>query len=219
MSLITTTLPQNTMPIVKATILDVLALLPQTLQWPVNAWVSGQLARYGLTVNTITLIVEQDDEPSTEMRQWFSDLIKPLGLQATVLNSYKHNGISALRLYNQGRLIVDKNGHYTELPSPMDVLPIITVQEVVAKLPATVPWTFTIWLVGGLVKNGFSSNDADMIVFGEEATNAQRAEVRNYFTKLFGWRCDVGHAVMEFRDTPTNPVCLFRLYENGTRCL
>ncbi|MBF0484717.1 MAG: hypothetical protein HQL25_08455 [Candidatus Omnitrophica bacterium] len=66
------------------------------------------------------------------------------------------------------------------------------------------------YLTGGLVKNGWSCNDADIIIFEEEA-KPHLAQIRNYFTDLFGWKTDVGQVVMADRE----PVYLYKIYEGG----
>jgi len=210
------TLPQSSKPAINVTIFDVIGALPEVLSYPIllDVWVGGQLARYGRTSKNIIFLVRQVDEPPPEMKLYFNELVKPLGASATVSECWLNNTIAAVKLYNAGRLIVDKKTFtYTELPSPVERCPVLTVTDVLDKLPETVPWTFPIYLTGGLVKNGFSNHDVDFIVFAEVQTSTL-AEIRDYFVKLFSWRSDVGRHVMPDRE----PVYLYLLYNGGKLC-
>ena len=134
----------------------------------------------------------------------------------------------ALRLYNEGKLILDKKTlAYKEAPIPIKKLPCITSEEVLAKCPVTIPWTFDIYLTGGVVRKGWSSNDVDLIVTRkgvpvrtlaepilQEVPPKVLYEMKRFFTNLFNWHTDVGRAVMPERE----PVYLYKLYEDGKLC-
>ena len=209
------TLPQNIEPSTAVSIYDVLRALPDKIDYDLNVWVAGKLARYGWTSETIIFLVEMVGDPPSEVMQYFSSLMKPLGLAATASSAWRNEQWQALRLYNGGRLIVDRSTmSYTELPMPVAQAPRLTVEEVVAKLPPTVPWQFPIWLTGGLVKNGWSANDADVMV-DSKVDRAVYLELRQFFTKLFGWKTDVGSIFMPERE----PIYLYKIYDGGKLCL
>ena len=91
--------------------------------------------------------------------------------------------------------------------------PVITSDEVTALLPKNVKWSCDIFLTGGIVKNGWSANDADILA--PDATKEEMAEMRDFFTKLFGWKTDVGQHVMPERE----PVYLCKIFSNTLKCL
>ena len=203
-------LPQETLPIKTITIDEVVAVLPETLPFPINLWIADKLARFGKTTESLIFLVEMEEEPSVEMRMYFEKLFEPLGFPATVFEDWKSKQYQAIRLYNEGRLIIDKaTMTYKELPTPVHIAPVLTVEEFNKKLPNKIQWMQTIYLTGGLLKNGWSANDVDFIVFDGE--NEVLAEIRDYFTKRLGWKVDVGKNVMKERE----PVFLYKLYEEG----
>jgi hypothetical protein len=206
--------PQTLVPVVTITAKQIIGLLPDTLPWPVNLWLGGRLAKYSQTCENLIFYVEQEEEPSLEMRQFFSKFVSPLGLQATISNAWRKSTNDMKQIYSEGRLIIDRETMaYTEFPSPT-APPILTADEVKAKLPATVKWTYKIYITGGLVKNGHSFNDADLVIFETVENKQDLQDIRNFFTNLFGWRTDVGQVVMTNRE----PVYLFLLYQDGKLC-
>ena len=215
MPIFTDKLPQQTQPTTDVNIFEVIALLPETIPFAVNIWVADQLARYGRTSRSIRFILEQPNETTTEQKLYFEGLMKPLEISATAANCWKDSTTAAIRLYNNGRLIIDKKTFtYTELPSPVHQCPVITAEEIISQVPETVPWKATIYLTGSVVKNGYSSNDADMIVFDKSVPNAILGEMRDFFTSCLHWKTDVGREVM----LPREPVYLYKLYEDGKLC-
>jgi hypothetical protein len=161
------------------------------------------------------------------MKQFFSSLIAPIGLQATVSDEWQNRMMDPLRVYNEGRLIVDPVTFvYKEFPAPTIHPPVITADEVKAKLPKTIEWLFPIYLTGSLVKSGWSGNDIDFIVFDETIPNKVFSAMKKYFSNVFGlktdahlWQVDFGTKVMSERDTPQiGPVYLCKIYEGG-KCL
>ncbi len=209
MAIIVDTVPQNVQPISLTTFGNLISVLPEELDYPLNVWIGGKLARYGQTSDNLMFLVEQDDETSTELKLYFEKISEPY--IATVSHKWKDEKISAIRLYNEGKLIIDKNTlTYKELPSPVKSPPIIHLQEVLDRLPKTVNWEHNIYLTGSLVKCGWSGKDVDFMVDSEDTKIF--AEIRNYFGNLLGCRVDVGNAEMPER----NPVYKFLLYTNKT---
>src|SRR6476661_3673536 len=154
MPIITDKLPQDIEPVKTITLKEVLEILPENLDYPIDVWIGGKLARYGQTDGNLVFFT--DEEPTVKLRLYFEKLCKAVA-PATIDNQWLDQRITAIRLYNQGKLILDKETcTYKELPQPTKRMPIITVKDVVAKLPKEVPWKNTTYLVGGLVKNGWS---------------------------------------------------------------
>lgn len=213
MPIYTDTLPQKTEVIKTVTFKDLLSVLPDTLPFKQHFWISGKLARFGITTENLIFLTNQDDEPNAELKTCFEPFISKLGKSSTVLNHWKQARFQTILLYDNGELIVDKETlAFKKLPSPTQV-PIITTEFVLSKLPETIPWDETLYLTGGIVKNGFSCNDADIICF--ELTEVKKlAQMRDFFTDLFGWKTDVGVSVMKNRE----PVYLYKIYEGGKRC-
>ncbi len=205
---VTTTLPQTDTPITLITFRELIAELPQELKYPLNVWIGGKLARYGQTSDNLCFLVEQDDETSTELKLYFQDLTPFI---ATVSHAWRNEKLSAIRLYNEGKLIIDKKTlTYTKLPSPTKKTPIITLDEIKSKMPKQIKWKQAIYIVGSTVKNGWSGNDVDFMTEDPEIFK----ELRIYFTELLGYKVDVANARMPERE----PVYKFKLYENG-KCL
>jgi hypothetical protein len=219
MPIYTDTLPQSTTPIITVSIRDLIKVLPDKLPWEINVWLSGKLARYGITTDTIIFLTD-GDEPTVEQRQFFEKLISPLG-PATINNQWKNETYQALRIYDRGQLIIDKNTlSVTKLVTPT-APPILKVEEVISKLPKEIPFEFDICLTGSLVKDGWSANDADFIAYLNFDEDPQlcvkledRTELRQmakYFTEILGWKTHIGNAVMEERE----PVYLYQVYHQG----
>lgn len=210
-----TTLPQTVVPSFSITIHDLISALPETITYPINVWIDDKLAQYGRSSDNLIFITD-DNEITNEKRQYFSGLVNSLNIRATLSNSWKRNTISKIQLYSQGELIFDKvNMSYKQLPTPIPVLPVLTIQEVLDLLPKTIDWKYTMYLTGGLVKNGWSNHDADIIIFDTiENGFTEIMEMKKYFTQILGWNMDIGQKVMEARE----PVYLFKIYENGNLC-
>ena len=191
---------------------EVVDLLPNKLPWKVNLWIAGKIARFGLTTDALIFLVEMKEEPSVEMRMFFENLFKPY--PATVIEDWKSQEYSAVRLYNNGKLIIDKDKMvYKELPTPVYSAPIMTIEEMKEVLPKEIPFKYTLHLTGGLVKNGFTCNDADFIAFDVQDTT-ELLKMAKYFTKVLGWKTDVGNKVMPERE----PVYCYKIYKDG-KCL
>lgn len=215
MSIIVEVLPQNIDPIVEVKITDLIGIMPDKLPWDINVWIGGKIAKYGVTTENLIFTTDSKEETNTEKRMYFNGLSEKVGTQGTLSSSWMLRDIGMMRLYNDGRLIIDKKTMcYKELPNPVASLPIFSITELVSKLERTVKWKENIWLTGGIVKNGWSANDIDFIVF-DEIPNNSLVEIKLYFTKLFGWKVDIGKKVMPDRE----PVYLYKLYDNGNLCL
>lgn len=213
---------QEVAPIIKVTFADLVRVLPQTIPYTETVWVSGKIARYGQTTENLIFLMKMQSESSSETMQYFDTLVAPLGLRATASSQWKNSLFQAFPLYQKGELMIDKKTlTYTKLLEPSGDLPTITVNEVKSKLPATVPWTFNLHMTGGIVKNGFSNNDIDILVglivnedgsYYFEKLDAQTIiDVRKYFTQLLGYKVDVGRVVMNERE----PVYCSPIYQNG----
>lgn len=206
--MIVTTLPQNIQEIKVISIKDLVRVLPNKLDYKVNVWIADKLARYGLTTENLIFLAECD-EPSVEMREYFNSLVKSLGINATVRSDWKNREWSALRLYNEGSLIINKKTMaYKELPTPVHTAPIITLDNL--KLPKEIPFKETLHLTGGLVKNGFTNNDVDFIAFDVE-DKTLLCKMADYFTETLGIKTDVGNKIMPERE----PVYCYKMYEEG----
>jgi hypothetical protein len=188
--------------------------MPDELPLKYNFWISGRLAKFGITNENLVFLVDVDEEPSIEMRNLFMPFTTKLGFDSTVSNAWTNSRLTAVRLYSEGKLIFDRETlACKQLPEPTRI-PQITTNDVLAKLPETIPWNETLYLTGGIVKNGFSCNDADIICFDLKEPIVL-SQMRDFFTNLFGWRTDVGLRVMVERE----PVYLYKIYEGGKRCL
>lgn len=203
------TLPQKEREISIITIKEVVDKLPEELPWKINVWIADKLAKYGITTEALIFLVEQEEEPSIDMRMFFEELFKPF--PATVYEDFMNRKYSAIRLYNEGKLIINKEDMtYKELPTPIYKAPILTIDKLMIMLPNEIKYTDKIYLTGGMVKNGFSNNDIDLIIF-EEEDKGRLLEIALYFEKLTGWKVHCGNSVMKERE----PVYCFLLYDGG----
>lgn len=208
------TLPQKIDAIKVTTLQDIISVLPETILYPINVWIADKIARFGKTTGNLIFLTDSENELLSELKIYFDSLITSLGIAATLSNEYKSNRYVAIRLYDNGELLLDKQTlTYKRSPSPIQAPPVLTVDEIKQKIPSTIPWTYTIYLTGGIVKTGWSVNDADLITF-DEMSRQTLGEIRNYFTNIIGWKTDIGQIVMKERE----PVYLFKLYESGSLC-
>lgn len=206
MPTITNSLPQRDEPIRITTFRDLIDTLPETIEFPLNIWIGGKLARYGQTSDNLVFLVEGEGDTSTELKLYFES-ISPI--PATVSTEWRNEKMGAVRLYNEGALIIDKKTlSYTELPKPTKLPPIITLEEIMKKLPKQVEWKQDIYLTGGLVKNGWSGNDVD---FMTDADTDTFVKMKTFFTNLLGVKVDVGNASMPERE----PIYKYLIYKGG----
>lgn len=212
MATIITQIPQTEISIKTTKLSDIISLLPEELPWKINVWVGDKLARFGMTTEeSILFLAEQENEPSSEQMNFWNNLVSSLNVAATATNDWKSRRHSALRLYNEGRLIVDKQTMcYKELVSEVSSAPILTLEEFLSKLPKEIEWKQKIYLTGSLIKNGWSGKDADLVIFDEE-DKIVLSEMKRFFEKQISWRVDVGNKVMTERE----PVYFYLLYDGG----
>jgi len=205
--------------VISLTFLDLVASLPEEIKLPLNVWVGGKLARYGKTSETVVFLLEIDREPTSEEMQFFDSLVQPFGLSGTASEQWRNEFIPAVRIYNEGRLVVDKaTGRLSEIPAPVQLKDEITPELIFPKFPAEIPFAETIWLTGGIAKNGYSMKDVDLLIGippFDVAVSADRvSEIRKYFYSLLTVRVDVGYKLMTDRE----PIHLLKLYEGGLLC-
>jgi len=206
------TLPQNTEPIKTTTLHDLISILPDEIPFKQNVWIAGKIVRYGITIENLIFLIEQDVIPTIEQRQYFSSIVKPLGISATCINNWNDETFLAMQIYSEGVLMVDKDTlSYKMLPMKRPELPKITVQEVLDKLPKIIDYKGMIYLTGSLVKAGWSCNDVDFKIEGKVEDTKIFATLIKIFNTALGWKVHVGNAPMEERE----PIYLFKIYEEG----
>jgi len=150
-----TTLPQSTDNIKTITLHDLIQILPDKITFPINVWLAGKIVAYGIASGNLMFLMEKDTAPTVEEKEYFNSLVSNLGIYATITNSWRDKTYSALQLYTNGILMLDKTTFsYKILPARRPILPIITVTDLLAKLPETIEWQQTMYLTGGLTRNG-----------------------------------------------------------------
>lgn len=216
MSTIVDTLPQNIDPIVCVTLEEVIRSLPDQIPYKLDIWIADKIARFGRTDGNLIFLVKMDGEPTPELMTFFTNSVAKLGISATVSNKWKNNEYMALKLYNtDGNLLIDKKTmNYKDIPKDVFTAPVLTAEEVVKSLPDEVEWDFDIFLTGGIVRNGWSSNDLDILA-PDAPDTATLLAIRKLVTMSVGWKTDVGTKVMPERE----PVYLFKIYSNKKKCL
>jgi hypothetical protein len=214
MAVYVNTIPQKELEIRILTITKLIKALPEQLAYDLDVWIDGKLVRYGKTTENLTFLIKMDTEPSCELMEYFNTLVEPLKFNATASNNWKNNNLSVLKLYNNGKLIIDKKTMtYKELPSVIEEDRYeIKYEEVLNKMPKEIEFKQTIYLTGGLVRNGFSNNDVDFIVF--DIGIDEIFQIRQFFNNILKLKVHVGTFVMTNRE----PVYLYKLYENGILC-
>lgn len=210
------TIPQNLAAITVVTLPELLAVLPDQIPYNINVWISGKMAKYGIATQTLIFVGELDDEPTSEMKMYFSDLCAPLPLEATLSEGWKKMDETLMRLYNNGKLIIDRvTMCYTEPVSATKTPPVITHEEILRKLESEIIWKYDLYLTGSLVAIGWSANDVDIMYFDEATTNEEVGQMKRYFASLFGCKVDIGKNLMPNRE----PIYLYKIYEKGVLCL
>jgi hypothetical protein len=196
---------------------QIMALMPDAIPFPLTVWVGDRLGKFGRTSEpNVIFYVLTDEFPSNEMKQYFNDIVSPLGITATC-SHYWNSHLERVSIYNKGVLIRDRQTlELTGAPVDIELPPVITASYVRSRLPEAIPFTEDIYLTGSLMhpEKGWSGKDMDIIVFGL-ADVARKIEIKRYFEELTKWRCDVGHEVMANR----GDVYTLLAYSNGTICL
>jgi hypothetical protein len=215
MPIYTNTLPQVTEVFKVTTIQELVRALPKIIKYPINVWVGDKIACYGKTVGNLKFYTDKREIISTETKCYFNDLVTPLQIQATLTGSWKHYSVGLFQLYKNGELMLEQETcTYKVLPDPVKEMTFITANEIIELLPKEIKYDYTIWLTGGIVKNGFSHNDVDFIIFEPILDPGKLYEIKKYLKEFVGWNCDIGQKVM----APREPVYLFKLYEGGKLC-
>jgi hypothetical protein len=232
MAQVVTTIPQTVLPTAGITLAEVMAFLPQTIPFSGIIGLSGKIVK-GKQVGRLVFQLRDDVEPSAELRQYFAALVEGAtnGVHtATVNNAWRDLGLDIMWLYVDGQRIITNDLVYTQAVPPVPLPLELTSELVMARLPSAVPFAQTIWMTGGLVKNGFSINDLDFVVGepafdGEEVTGFSNVEkpqlmlIKRHFEEVMNIgvtvfdriRVDIGNRIMSERE----PVYLCKMYENG----
>src|ERR1035438_4809337 len=117
MPVYTTALPQQVEEIKTILLGDLISVLPEQIDYPISVWLTGKIVRYGITSGNLVFLSEQNTEPSVELKLYFSSLVKSLGIDATISNSFQDAMFTSLQLYDQGELIIDKGTlNYKNVP-------------------------------------------------------------------------------------------------------
>jgi hypothetical protein len=206
-----TTLPQTTTPIITVTLPDLVKILPDKLPWSINIWIGDKLSIYGITAENLVFLTDEPT-PTAEQKQYFNDLVKSLGAEATLYEGWKNEEYRMLPLYCNGALNINRDMTY-KVPKTVYQAPVLKLDEAITKLPKKIPFKHKLYFTGGLVKNGWTANDFDFIAPDVEDRDELR-KMAKYFTDILGWKTDVGHAVMIERE----PVFLYPMYKDG-QCL
>jgi hypothetical protein len=198
--------PQEIDPMEHITINQLVDVLPDSIPYNLNVWISGDLAKYGKTTQNLCFLIEQDSEPSNELMNYFDSLVKPLGKSATASHHWRNDLFTKLSLYQNGKLI--RKEHFV-----IDGISEITSDYVKEYLPKAVPTHDPIYLTGSIVRQGWSRNDVDFICFNEDTELL--ANLRKYLSNSLKCKVHVGNQVMPERE----PVYLCKTYEEGALCL
>jgi hypothetical protein len=67
----------------------------------------GKYASFGQGIGNLQFAADIEQEPSLEMREYFNSIAEKVGLQGTILKNFKSNQFKKVRLYNEGRRIID----------------------------------------------------------------------------------------------------------------
>ena len=180
---IITQLPNNAAPVSSVTLLQILAVLPDTIPYNYNFAIGDRLLRDGqIVTGNLIIYCDIDGEPPNELKSYFAQFLEPLGLTSTVSQQWGAN-LKRARLYNNGKLCVDKaTGQYTQLPTPSVYPPQFTIDQFKALLPAVLPNPSNkfmpsttqplptidplqqdIYLTGSLALNLWTCNDIDLM--------------------------------------------------------
>lgn len=190
-------IPQNSEPIKTTDIKQLVAILPETIPYKINVSIGGNMGRHGITTGNLVFLVEILGEPTSEMQNYFNELVAPLGINAACYDWRSEKG---QRIYNSGTLNIDRETlAFKFWPTPAIIAPVLTIEEFMSKIPSTVPFDCEIDLTGGLLKNGWSAHDGDLIVEDVNISNQTRKEIAKYFTNLIGWKFDCGQKCMDER--------------------
>lgn len=207
------TVPQNVQEIKVVTLQELVTALPNTILYPINVWAANKIARYGQTSGDV-LFLTDEEIPSIEVKEYLNSLVAPLGIKANVYNTFRASQYIAMRIYDNGELIIDKaTGAYKRLPAPIPEPARLTIDHVRNVIPRVIPYTQIIYLTGSIAKNGWSNNDIDFITLDEMLWEDTEA-LRQLLSKAIGWPTHVGTKVMSERE----PVFMYKIYEGG-KCL
>lgn len=233
MAQITTTIPQAIDPFNFITLGQVMAVLPETIPFTEVIGIGGKICQ-GKQITNLIFQVRQDDQPSQEMKMWANSIAQQASggvFSGTMANDWRNRLCNVIWIYADGEKILGNDLVYTKAPPAIDLPLEITWQMVLSRLPQTIPYNTTLWATGGIVREGRSFNDFDIIAGNIELdangapTITEKIEVvdllnmRNFFNKQINlgvtvfdsMSIDIGNRIMTERE----PVYLCKLYENG----
>jgi hypothetical protein len=205
-------LPQQEKQFPVYTLKELVGVLPESIPFQDKIWVTGKLVRFGISGENILFVT---DAPVTqELNMFFCNLVGQLGVFATVKDDWRSHKFQALRLYQDGELIIDKATlEYKKIPTHTKDIVLVTTDEIRKKLPPTIPWNYEIYLTGGVVKHGWSANDIDIMVL-EPIETRELFKIKSFFAEILGWPTDVGRDFIPNKE----PIYLFKIYRNGQLC-
>lgn len=205
-------LPQTETNFPVYTLKELISILPDKIPFQDRIWVTGKVVRFGISGDNILFVT--DGPVSQELNTFFLEVVNPLNVYSVVKNEWRSHKFIALRLYQDGELIIDKATlEYKKIPNSTKDIILATTDDIRAKLPPTIPWNYEIYLTGGLVKYGWSAKDVDIIIL--EPIEAQELlKIKNYFAGILGWPVDAFDRPAPDRE----PIYLFKIYRGGRLC-
>lgn len=170
-SYIVNTIPQNIDPPVHITLKEFLDALPKTIPFKENIGINGRL-RFGKQYGPIGLTIQSDEnKPSKEMFEFFSNVAKTLpgNRIITLSTDWRKKQTNPLWLYSNGEMIVHLEGDIIVQDKPMQMTQLpcwLPASKVVERLKEITDWKFPFdcYLTGGLVRENGSYKDADFII-------------------------------------------------------
>lgn len=185
---IITGLPRNATPMASVSLLQILAVLPDTVPFKCNFSFAGRLLRDGqITQGNVIFYCDYSGELPEALKSCFTPYLEPLGLTCTVLSSW--GALSNLcRLYNVSQdgtssLCLDRaTGVYTKLPEKTLYSLQFTIDQFRALCPQYLPTTIPldpqtqeppptgspflqdIYLTGSLALKLWTCNDVDLMM-------------------------------------------------------
>lgn len=93
---------------------------------------------------------------------------------------------------------------------------IITSDDVKERLLNTIPYKYTMYIIGGMVNRGYSNNDIDIFI-EEKISLYERNEIEKMFITMLKYRIHIINVPLN--EEKWAPIYMYKIYQNGQKII
>ena len=93
---------------------------------------------------------------------------------------------------------------------------IVYADELLKKLKDEIPFSYTIYLIGGIVNRGYTNNDIDIWI-EQKISKKEKIDLTNLFMSMFNFRVHIINT--DINEEKWSPVYMYKIYEQNKKII